>query len=194
MEQLINLILKNLPIILVVLGILFSLLRRSPLEKPQRPGQPARPAGRMPDFGGGGFPRPPQRPQQAKRLAEEGEAERPAATREPYDSERPPAAEMPLAGPSGFPAPDATRGATSDAYGSGAGPSADGATGERYDAYAAPVRPKAARTSSRAGEGALRGAGGAAGSESALTRDDLARAVMWAEILGPPRSRKPHRR
>jgi len=27
-----------------------------------------------------------------------------------------------------------------------------------------------------------------------LSRDDLARAVMWAEILGPPRARKPHRR
>lgn len=27
-----------------------------------------------------------------------------------------------------------------------------------------------------------------------LSRDELARAVMWAEILGPPRARKPHRR
>lgn len=27
-----------------------------------------------------------------------------------------------------------------------------------------------------------------------LSRAELARAVMWAEILGPPRARKPHRR
>lgn len=27
-----------------------------------------------------------------------------------------------------------------------------------------------------------------------LSRDELARAVMWAEILGPPRARKPHGR
>ncbi len=27
-----------------------------------------------------------------------------------------------------------------------------------------------------------------------LNRDDLSRAVMWAEILGPPRARRPHRR
>ena len=26
------------------------------------------------------------------------------------------------------------------------------------------------------------------------TQDDLARAVLWAEILGPPRARRPHRR
>ncbi|MBO9597115.1 MAG: hypothetical protein J7559_04730 [Cohnella sp.] len=29
---------------------------------------------------------------------------------------------------------------------------------------------------------------------ASLSRDELARAVMWAEILGPPRARKPHRR
>lgn len=33
------------------------------------------------------------------------------------------------------------------------------------------------------------GAGG-----SPLSRDDLSRAVMWAEILGPPRSKRPHGR
>lgn len=27
-----------------------------------------------------------------------------------------------------------------------------------------------------------------------LSREELARAVMWAEILGPPRARRPHRR
>jgi len=36
--------------------------------------------------------------------------------------------------------------------------------------------------------------GGHTGSVSALEKDELARAVMWFEILGPPRSKRPHRR
>ncbi|MCC3372796.1 hypothetical protein [Cohnella sp. REN36] len=199
--QLIELLLRNWPILLVVLGFLVSVLRKSPLEKPRRPGTPARPAGRMPDFGGGGFPRPQQREAEKPRRTvpdgpgplTDGRAPQPETRPSASGFPAPPVYRLPdeAREDAGFPAPSASPPASASKAretGEGIGARAAAETYRRPGPGLASrsFTPQDGLTASVPEQGAIGGA--------PLTQDDLARAVMWAEILGPPRSRKPHRR
>lgn len=211
MEQLIRFLLGNIHFVLVILGVLYVLLRKSPLEKPPGDKPGSRPSGRMPDFGGGGMPRPlrpsadpkpaarpktvqqpverregpaaserrmppvltlPARPRSAD-LADEGSRVPPGDKQVVYRSPgSPPPTPIPWAGEGesggeGVPSASAAQAAREDAaYHAAANTSPLNASLQPQRA-ASPVRPK---------------------------QSELARAVMWAEILGPPRSRKPFRR
>ncbi|MFD2333845.1 hypothetical protein ACFSR7_31685 [Cohnella sp. GCM10020058] len=205
MEQLIGFLLGNFHFVLVVLGILFFLLRKSPLEKPPggKPGN--RPSGRMPDFGGSGLPRPTrpaadprpvQRPIERRegpsvherrqppivavparpRSAERAEEERGVPMGDKQIVYRSPGTPQPTpvpwngegeSGGEGTPSVSAAQSAREDAAYHAAAKASPPYASVQPQAASAPARPK---------------------------HSELARAVIWAEILGPPRSRKPFRR
>ncbi|MDG0793219.1 hypothetical protein OMP38_21990 [Cohnella ginsengisoli] len=211
MEQLIRFLLGNIYFVIVALGILFVLFRKSPLEKPPdgRPGN--RPSGRMPDFGGAGLPRPMRPAADPKPAPRPMTAQQPIERREgPAASERrqPPIVTLP-ARPRSVDAAEEERGAPA---------------GDRQIVYRSPGSPPPTPVP-WAGEGESGGEGVPSASAAQAAREDaayhadanasplyasaqpqgavsqarpkhseLARAVMWAEILGPPRSRKPFRR
>ncbi|CAI6018182.1 hypothetical protein [Cohnella sp. JJ-181] len=218
MEQLIGFLLGNIHFVIVILGILFVLLRKSPLEKPPggKPGSrpsDSRPSGRMPDFGGGGLPRP-MRP-----ASEPRPASMPAEAQQPVERREGPA-------PARRQAPTVilpSRPRRADEAGGGGG---FAGAGDKQIVYRDPGSPPQAPVP-WAGEGESGGEGVPSASAAQAAREDaayheaanasqmyadahpqaavpraaarqkhgeLARAVMWAEILGPPRSRKPFRR
>ncbi|TJY43427.1 hypothetical protein E5161_05955 [Cohnella pontilimi] len=125
-----------------------------------------RPSNRMPDFGSGGGPGLPQRPRQPGWPAgrQQAEHERPRPV-----ERRHPAAE-----------PAAVRPSWADAVPEAA-PVVSVTIPAAPSIAAVPPSPSPAEAPQESAEGALR-------------RDDLTRAVIWAEILGPPRSRRPYRR
>jgi hypothetical protein len=165
LEQLISFFMNHLFVVVIVIGLIYSMFfRKSPLEK--------RPPNRMPDFGGG--PQFPQKPRQTGTPAGTAPVERrsppPAERREPLpEHRRQPTAAQPR--PSWVPDP-----APSEA--------------PAVVRVSTPGLPPVAAISSVSplAEASRES------SEGALTRDDLTRAVVWAEILGPPRSRRPYRR
>lgn len=186
MEQLISFFMDNPFILFIIIGLLYTMFfRKSPIEKPpgqrqgQGPRQGQRPPGqhtnRMPDFGGTPVFAPKPRPTSMRR--------EPPAAEPDYGSlfEPTPQAAMPQDVWKQTPArtPQATA------------PSAPVVT--------LPTRPEPtyAAVTSRAD---LRPAYAAttssnqAGTQAALSPDDLAQAVVWAEILGPPRAKRPYRR
>lgn len=159
MEQLARFVMDNFFIVVVAVGIIYSLFfRKSPLEKPRN---------RMPDFGGGQGQRrppgaPPQRGVPMRPRPEPAQASRPTP--------RPPAA----------PEPERTLPSTPDPY--------EPAIAEpRRDAAPRPVPAAASRVAPTA-------SGTASPRGDVPTREELERAVVWAEILGPPRARRPHGR
>ncbi|MFC3798254.1 hypothetical protein [Cohnella sp. GCM10012308] len=211
MEQLIGFLLGNLHFVLVVLGILFFLLRKSPLEKPPGGKPGSRPSGRMPDFGGGGLPRPTRQPADPRPAQRPMTAQQPVERREGpamHERRQPPVVTVP-ARQRGAERAEGERGAPmsdkqvvyrspgtpqpkpvpwdgeGESGGEGA-PSASAAQSAREDAayhaaakaspLYAPAQPQAEPAPARP------------------KHSELARAVIWAEILGPPRSRKPFRR
>lgn len=213
MEQLIHFLLGNIHFVIVILGILFMLLRKSPLEKPPggKPGGGS--SGRMPDFGGGGgLPRPMRPASEPKPAPRPTSAQQPVQRREgPTASEKrrqTPTVSLP-ARPQGAEAADG-RGAVA-------------LHGDRQVVYRSPGSPAPAPVP-WLGEGESGGEGVPSAAAAQSAREDaayhaasseplqvtsqpqasndsgrpkhgeLARAVMWAEILGPPRSRKPFRR
>ncbi|MBB6729712.1 hypothetical protein [Cohnella zeiphila] len=189
MEQAMDFLGRYYFLIIIAVGLIYSLFfKKSPLEK-----GPAKrkPVSRMPDFGGGGFPgpmtrrtsspaplRPRERPHEDKEPAPQPGIERrdPLAP-EPVDS--PAASIEPATPPAAFPAPGA----------SAAPSSAPAMTGS----------PTSASSAARAGLAAAlaspeRGVSPAERAPAGWSRDELARAVVMAEVLGPPRARKPFRR
>jgi hypothetical protein len=149
-EKLISFVMNNFFIVVIVLGIIYSLFfRKSPLER--RPN-------RMPDFGGGGGP------------SRTGESSPPNArnTRSPDAVE------------SGLP---------------GSGRQTSSTLLMQQPLSQADPKPtqRSSVSQSNADARAPRITSDQYGAEG-LTRDDLSRAVVWAEILGPPRARRPHRR
>lgn len=199
MEQLISFLLSNFHFVIVVLGILFVLLRKSPLEK-KPDGKPgSRPAsGRMPDFGGGGLPRPQRpQPQRAQPAAERRPAAPPPVVTLPP---RPMAAEAARPEERRERAPASDRQAVYRSPGTPppvpvpwAGEGESGGEGPPLvSAAARPAREDAAYRLAPRQPAAHDETAAAAGHRP--RRSELAQAVVWAEILGPPRSRKPHRR
>lgn len=202
MEQLIGFLLGNFHFVLVGIGILYMLLRKSPLEKPPsgRPGSGQ--SGRMPDFGGGGLPRPmrpagepkpaPRRAQQpVQRHEGPGAHDRPwppqasgeAGGRETAAARSAGERQVVYRSP-GSPPPAAVPWDGEGESGGEGVPSASAAQSAREDAaYHAATSRSLPAQQPQAGTARQR-----------PKRSELAQAVVWAEILGPPRSRKPHRR
>jgi hypothetical protein len=192
MEQLLDFLGRYYFLVVIAAGLVYTLFfKKSPLEKDAKP----KPSSRMPNFGGGGLPGPTVRrvPPRAtgwpaerssgspRELGGESEAGPGADWRELRAPEpvAPPAASAELSpGPAAVPAPAAAGRA------------------------AAPAPEAAARAGLAASLAALDRGGPAAPAGSATgglpaadwSRAELARAVVMAEVLGPPRARKPFRR
>jgi hypothetical protein len=155
-EQVISFLMKNLGIVIIVVGVIYTLFfRKSPLERPPN---------RMPDFGGGGQQRPGQT----------------GGSRPPVAEPRSPAPQRsaPPPAPRQQPARIETRQA--DPKSDQQRPMVLGHAGMDETALTRRQRPVVPANTRM--------------DKAVLTRDDLSRAVMWAEILGPPRARRPHRR
>jgi hypothetical protein len=164
-EQLISFVMDNFYIVIIVLGIVYSLFfRKSPLERPPN---------RMPDFGGGGRPRPDQRPSSAdsRSPASERQTSAPVPVEQPEWIETRQQEQMPIERGTPIHAP-----ARAD-------------IGYVDDVLARPARSTQEKVIVQQSQKTKMRFGA-----EALTHDDLSRAVMWAEILGPPRARRPHRR
>ncbi len=182
MEKLIAFITHNPFILIIIVGLLYSMFfRKSPIEKP--PGQrPGNGPNRMPNFGGSPvFAPKPQR-------TETGTPARQPEIRPSFgglaDSAPQPAEDPYMQVP--VPAmPDETPLAPSYSL------------QERTE----PVRPEQPRTvSARSRQTPQATAASYAvltptdGNRANLTSDDLKRAVVWAEIIGPPRAKRPYYR
>jgi hypothetical protein len=173
LEQLISFLMSHLGIVIFAVGIIYALFfRKSPLERPPN---------RMPDFGGGGQRRPGQQ-------EGSGTPARPASRPVPAETQ--------------YPTPQ-----------SSAPPSASRPLPERLETRQLEPKPLQQRPvvivhpvadeevitrrlpipQARAGSTQFKAAAKRQGT-AVLSRDDLSRAVIWAEILGPPRARRPHRR
>ena len=184
MEQLISFFTHNPFILIIIAGLLYSMFfRKSPIEKPpgNRPANPANPAnrpatGRMPNFGGSQV-FPPKQPHQA------GEPARQSAPRPDYG---------------GMPAP-----APQPMYGEGpilpmpAMPAASQASPYKLRQQAQSAKPEEPRPAVSRHRSAVQPSANtavakSAGSGTALSPNDLAQAVIWAEIIGPPRAKRPY--
>ncbi len=164
MEQLISFLIHNFYFVIVAVGIIYSLFFR---KSPLE----RRPPNRMPDFGGGGK-RLPRRP------GEPGASVPTTSLPEPAEAPlRAPRRQTPLsvARPQQQPVRAETR---------------------LMETTSAPLPvPVAASSKSRSTLIPTPSASTAAGTEvRTISREDLTRAVVWAEILGPPRARRPYRR
>lgn len=176
MGQLIAFVMDNFYVVLIIVGVIYSLFfRKSPIERPPN---------RMPDFGGGG----------RQRTGKSGEFK--------------PNAEARTIG-NKFPAPEVHQNASQ-------GPAEQSSRIETHQRELKPnqnevgVHALLGASMERLDEGSakpVRRSQGSGGnqqrlpqpqqnktSEAALSRDELSRAIMWAEILGPPRAKRPHRR
>ncbi|PZD93937.1 hypothetical protein DNH61_20825 [Paenibacillus sambharensis] len=169
-ERLIYFLLDNIFIVVVIGGFLLSLL-----------GKKAKAPSRMPDFGGQGRPMQQQSSEQdQQRDPDNRSVGRPAEVRREF---RPEGAE-----------PIPTREGSRSPFGSTGGSlSAEGSTpgwyGEGTPAPARPVRPAPVRT--------VRTSPARPDDQSEVLRtdaDELRRAVIWAEVLGPPRAKRPYGR
>lgn len=161
MEQLVQFVMNNFVLVVIVVGIIYSLFfRKSPLEK----------RGRMPDFGGG---------QQQQQRPPGSPPQRGVPMRTPTARQEPRSAPQVRSAPP--PAPEVRRPspqpaeASEDAY---APPASFESTPVRDSASARTDAPTAAASAPAIGQ---------------PTRDELARAIVWAEILGPPRAKRPYR-
>jgi hypothetical protein len=173
MEQLISYLMDHLGIVIFVVGIIYALFfRKSPLERPPN---------RMPDFGGGGQRRPGQ---QGRSGAPDSPSSRPAPTETQFPE---PQGSVPPSPPRQQPVRLETRQPNPKPLQQRPVVIVRSETEEEAITRSLPIQQ--ARVSARQ-PGAVAERQGTA----ALTRDDLSRAVMWAEILGPPRARRPHRR
>jgi hypothetical protein len=173
LEQLISFLMSNLGIVIFVIGIIYALFfRKSPLERPPN---------RMPDFGGGGQRRPGQQ-------GGGGTPARPASRPVPAE---PQFLEPQRSAPQPAPRPQPEWLETSEPEPKPLHqrPVVIVQPGTDEEVVIRPLPIPQARASSRQPK-AVAERQGTAG----LTRDDLSRAVIWAEILGPPRARRPHRR
>lgn len=190
MERLIEFLLNNFYFVIVAVGLIYGMFFRKSPEEGKRPN-------RMPDFGGGGDRKggpaqtPPPRPRRPSEASgERRSAPRPAARTEleepRYGLPSKPEAPAPVrtAEPALASSPD-----VADPWGD-AEPVRAAESGALERSLAAT---RAAHTAPKAAppDGSVYAAPAA---DLQPTRDDLARAIVWSEILGPPRARKPYRR
>jgi hypothetical protein len=174
MEQLISYLINHLGIVIFVVGIIYALFfRKSPLERPPN---------RMPDFGGGGQRRPGQ---QGRSGTPVSPSSRPAPTETQFPE---PQGSVP---PSAPPRQQSVRMETrqTEPKTLQQRPVVIVHPGTEEEAITRSLPIQHMRVSSMHSGGVAERQGTAG-----LTRDDLSRAVIWAEILGPPRARRPHRR
>lgn len=181
--KLISFLIENIYVVVVVLGILYTIFfRTSPIEK--------RPPNRMPDFGGGsplGIPKRTARQQQGPVTGPVARPDGPSRSAGGQPEDVPKREHTPTERPQreNFPASEGT--------------SFERPQSETYAAsprtYVAPDRGGAGFTGfeepSTSGDNGSRLTGANALSPA---RDELARAIVWAEVLGPPRAKKPFRR
>ncbi|MFX3633676.1 MAG: hypothetical protein ACE3L7_25325 [Candidatus Pristimantibacillus sp.] len=165
MDRLISLLLDNIYWVVVIGGVLFSLFGRSGSKK----GNP-----KMPDFGGGSprniFSQP--------------------KTEEEYD-DRAPHAERPVV----LRSSEAPTKAARDDQGEGQG-SGEGAVSGTLERALKAAATRSASTSpfGRAKSSATTSSSAPQSTQPAAisaNADDLRKAVVWAEILGPPRAKRP---
>ncbi|REK61089.1 MAG: hypothetical protein C6P35_17685 [Cohnella sp.] len=204
MERLIDFIVDNYLYIAVVVGILYTLFfRQSPLEK--------NPPGRMPDFGGGGGlgrPHPPQRPSAPKRPrqhpAPAHERERtPGGPMRPSSPAPAPLPQTSAPGERPHPAPDSPpvvqlparppAAPSGDSLGpADALPAASAGNGPgTHPRGAKPLSPSARAAGATPASAPAQAPLAGAMRNRPLRRDELKRAIVWAEILGQPRARRP---
>lgn len=164
MDQLISLLLDNIYWVVVIGGVLFSLFGRSGSKK----GNP-----KMPDFGGGS----------PRNVFNQPKAE------EEYE-DRAPHAERPVVLRSSEPPKKAERDDRGEGWGSG-----EGAVSETLERTlkAAETRSPFASSTGRTKLSGTNSTVQQSSPQAAITAnaDDLRRAVVWAEILGPPRAKRP---
>ncbi|TVY00533.1 hypothetical protein [Cohnella terricola] len=153
MEELLSFLSRNFYIVFIIIGLLYSMFfRKSPIEK--------RPPNRMPDFGGEGQQRHPERPERP-RMGHAPEVSWPGSEEvESPEPERPIAVKVRVQSK-----PEPKKAAT-------------------------PV----AAQSSLAAPATLEQPQGSSEASLNLTAVDMRRAVIWSEILGPPRAKRPYRR
>ncbi|GAA3403791.1 hypothetical protein ACFFNY_03100 [Paenibacillus hodogayensis] len=176
MKDLVEFVLRNLGLVIVIGGFLLTLLARSrqtpggPAGKGRRTGSPM-----MPPFGGGS-----DRKSAGRKWPEPTE---PSAERDGRTGAGRNAAE---ASAHGVP-PDG-----SAAAGEAAAPFPDNGRGDHRSSGLAAVKPSAeAWQQEEAAAFAVKKEGRDGGLE--LSESEALRGMMWAEILGEPRSRKPYR-
>ncbi|CDN41741.1 hypothetical protein [Paenibacillus sp. P22] len=202
-EALIRFIVEHIYLVFIVGGVIWSIF--SKMAKPGAgpgPGPQRRPSG-MPDFGGGGMPQRTSGPLQRTEVpAQRPEPPVPGPARPPSVSARPSSA-----GPLGRAADRRTGSMEPSEEGLSGG---EGRSSEWAEPWTdAPAFPEAL-PSVRRGELDDRSMDGSrrqplrqqqaspheaeAARASGLTGEEIRQAVLWAEIIGPPRSRKPYRR
>lgn len=195
MERLISFLSNNIIFVIMIVGIIYTMFfRKSPLERPPN---------RMPDFGGEGFPRPrrPGETRPAARPVSRPEAEqiptsRPAAPTAPRRQPE----WMETRGPRPRTAQPEQPQRTDDGWAEARHeqPVQRSLSEEPRVTLVEPAQlPEQPRHTDRTAISAQPpGLDDLGGSDSGavLTQENLSRAVMWAEILGPPRARRPHRR
>lgn len=124
----------------------------------------------MPDFGGGGLPRMPF-PQ--KNEKERSEERRPVERTETQTLYRP--------------RPEQERHPSASQEGNAAATAAQAAALER-------ALHKAAASKAMAHEAANRQTANQSAMAASVQADDIRKAIVWSEILGPPRSKRPYRK
>ncbi|GIP39609.1 hypothetical protein J31TS4_28890 [Paenibacillus sp. J31TS4] len=180
--------------LLFIVFVLFSMLKPRKDEQ-QGKGRPGRPPSSMPPFGQGPGRTLARRGDAPRQAAPQGEARRAAGdsgTDRPAHAERPAAAERPEPADDGRWSELSGRSwAEEERRAAGAMP----AEGSRPAAPARP-RPAAAAGSDHARQRPLGAAPEApfSGDRPVPSAEDARRGLMWAEVLGPPRARRPHRR
>jgi hypothetical protein len=171
-DKLISFVMSNFYIVVVVIGIIYSLFfRKSSLERPRN---------RMPDFGGSGQQRP-GRPDESRPTVAPPTRPEPQEVRFPAPQrQNPPPVRLETRSAEQRKSPQhsliAAPIVTDVSYSGGGAPERQ-ATISQQTVKPQPVEAAFNRLDARG-----------------LTREDLSRAVLWAEILGPPRARRPHRR
>lgn len=188
MDKIISFLMNNFYFVIIVIGLIYSMFfRKSPMERPPSQRPPQRTPGRMPDFGGSPVFPPKSRPSGStgEKQPVQGHSAKPVERREPRTE---------------FGEP--TQGEARDrrhVHAETPNPARSIPVYEE-EASAAPVvlsRPASTQSAYAEHERTAPAAAAAVSSPNRhedVTGDDLTRAVVWAEILGPPRARRPFRK
>ncbi|MEK8129662.1 hypothetical protein WMW72_17285 [Paenibacillus filicis] len=175
--RLIEFLLNNWVFVAIAFFVLSSLLKKGGgrTGNAQRPNSPGGRPNSMPPFGGGGMGWP-------------SKGEPPAARRASAEAEPAPGRPVRSSGQE-YQSPSGSRETSVyDRMDEPAGPSA----------AAVPITPRYARegvqASSRPASDAPAGSASPSSPLGSLRPEDVARGVIWAEILGPPRAKRPYRR
>lgn len=166
MTRIFEFLLNNIFIVVIIVGFLASLFRKAGAAKKQ--------PGRMPDFGGGGILR-----RQAPDSDSGTRSDEPRTAQTEY---------API-----YRSQDSQPARTSESrtirQESGKEePPASGITAMERSLQ------RAAAQKAKAGSAAASGHGSKSPAAEKVSSDDLRKAVIWAEVLGPPRAKRPYRK